>query len=90
MGFYFGIFLSPRSRTRPSDSLAATRTRGARDGRDRSSRRSESSPKREVVVSQTVRELVAGPGIEFVDRATHELKGIPGIWQLFALAPPET
>lgn len=43
----------------------------------------------EVVVSQTVRDLVAGTGIEFTDRATHELKGIPGTWQLFALAPPE-
>ncbi len=41
----------------------------------------------EVVVSQTVRDLVAGTGIEFSDRDTHELKGIPGIWQLFALAP---
>jgi class 3 adenylate cyclase/pimeloyl-ACP methyl ester carboxylesterase len=43
----------------------------------------------EVVVSQTVRDLVAGTGIEFSDRDTHELKGIPGIWQLFALAPSE-
>ena len=44
----------------------------------------------EVLVSQTVRDLVAGTGIEFTDRATHELKGIPGIWQLFALTPAET
>jgi len=41
----------------------------------------------EVLVSQTVRDLVAGTGIELTDRASHELKGIPGTWQLFAVAP---
>ena len=40
----------------------------------------------EVLVSQTVRDLVAGSGISFADRGTHELKGIPGSWQLFAVA----
>jgi class 3 adenylate cyclase/pimeloyl-ACP methyl ester carboxylesterase len=40
----------------------------------------------EVLVSQTVRDLVAGSGIRFLDRGTHELKGIPGSWQLFAVA----
>jgi class 3 adenylate cyclase len=40
----------------------------------------------EVLVSQTVRDLVAGSGIRFLDRGTHELKGIPGTWQLFAVA----
>jgi len=40
---------------------------------------------REVVVSSTVRDLVAGSGIEFTDRGTHELKGIPGEWRLFAV-----
>jgi pimeloyl-ACP methyl ester carboxylesterase len=40
---------------------------------------------REVVVSSTVRDLVAGSGIEFADRGTHELKGIPGEWRLFAV-----
>jgi class 3 adenylate cyclase/pimeloyl-ACP methyl ester carboxylesterase len=43
----------------------------------------------EVLVSQTVCDLVAGTGIEFTARATEELKGIPGTWQLFALAPSE-
>jgi class 3 adenylate cyclase len=38
----------------------------------------------EILVSQTVRDLVAGSGIAFDDRGTHELKGIPGAWQLFA------
>jgi class 3 adenylate cyclase len=39
----------------------------------------------EVVVSQTVRDLVAGSGIEFEDRGTHSLKGIPGEWRLYAV-----
>lgn len=39
----------------------------------------------EVLVSRTVKDLVAGSGIEFLDRGTAELKGIPGEWQLFAV-----
>jgi pimeloyl-ACP methyl ester carboxylesterase len=39
----------------------------------------------EVVVSSTVRDLVAGSDIEFSDRGTHELKGIPGEWRLYAV-----
>jgi class 3 adenylate cyclase len=38
----------------------------------------------EVLVSQTVKDLVAGSGIEFEDRGAHELKGVPGEWRLFA------
>lgn len=38
----------------------------------------------EVLVSRTVTELVAGSGIEFTDRGEHELKGVPGSWQLFS------
>jgi class 3 adenylate cyclase len=40
----------------------------------------------EVLVSRTVVDLVAGSGIEFVDRGEHKLKGVPGNWQLFAVA----
>jgi len=40
----------------------------------------------EVLVSRTVKDLVAGSGIEFADRGTHELKGIPDEWQLYAAA----
>jgi class 3 adenylate cyclase/pimeloyl-ACP methyl ester carboxylesterase len=40
----------------------------------------------EVLVSSTVRDLVAGSGIEFEDRGEHELKGVPGSWRLFAVA----
>ena len=38
----------------------------------------------EVLVSQTVKDLVAGSGIAFEDRGAHELKGVPGEWRLFA------
>jgi len=38
----------------------------------------------EVLVSSTVRDLVAGSGLRFSDRGTHPLKGIPGEWRLFA------
>jgi class 3 adenylate cyclase/pimeloyl-ACP methyl ester carboxylesterase len=37
----------------------------------------------EVLVSSTVRDLVAGSRIEFVDRGEHELKGVPGSWRLY-------
>jgi class 3 adenylate cyclase len=39
----------------------------------------------EVLVSNTVRDLVAGSGIQFSDRGAHALKGIPGEWRLFAV-----
>jgi class 3 adenylate cyclase/pimeloyl-ACP methyl ester carboxylesterase len=39
----------------------------------------------EVVVSGTVKDLVAGSGIEFRDRGAAELKGVPGEWRLFAV-----
>jgi class 3 adenylate cyclase len=39
----------------------------------------------DVVVSSTVRDLVAGSGIGFLDRGGHDLKGVPGHWQLFAV-----
>ena len=38
----------------------------------------------EVLVSQTVKDLVVGSGIEFEDRGTHTLKGVPGEWRLYA------
>lgn len=40
----------------------------------------------EVLVSGTVKDLVAGSGIEFEDRGAHELKGVPGEWRLFAVS----
>jgi pimeloyl-ACP methyl ester carboxylesterase len=40
----------------------------------------------DVLVSQTVKDLVAGSGIEFADRGLAELKGVPGEWKLYAVA----
>ena len=40
---------------------------------------------REVLVSSTVKDLVAGSGINFIERGEHELKGVPGPWRLFAV-----
>lgn len=39
----------------------------------------------EVLVSRTLPDLVAGSGLEFDDRGEHELAGVPGHWQLFAV-----
>jgi class 3 adenylate cyclase len=39
---------------------------------------------REVLVSRTVRDLVAGSGLTFIDRGEHELKGVPDRWQVYA------
>ena len=39
----------------------------------------------EVLVSRTVKDLVAGSGLRFEDRGSHTLKGVPDDWQLFAV-----
>jgi class 3 adenylate cyclase/pimeloyl-ACP methyl ester carboxylesterase len=39
----------------------------------------------EVLVSRTVKDLVAGSGLQFVDRGEHDLKGIPDAWRLYAI-----
>jgi class 3 adenylate cyclase len=41
---------------------------------------------REVLVSSTVKDLVAGSGIEFEDRGEHTLKGVPGTWRIYLAA----
>ena len=45
---------------------------------------SQASPG-EVLVSGTVKDLVAGSGLTFDDRGAYELKGVPGEWRLYAL-----
>jgi class 3 adenylate cyclase len=40
----------------------------------------------EILVSSTVKDLVAGSGLTFDDRGTHELKGVPGDWRLYSVA----
>jgi class 3 adenylate cyclase len=39
----------------------------------------------ELLVSSTVKDLVVGSGLDFDDRGTHELKGVPGEWRLYAV-----
>jgi class 3 adenylate cyclase len=39
----------------------------------------------EVLVSSTVKDLVAGSGLSFLDRGTQGLKGVPDDWHLFAV-----
>jgi len=41
----------------------------------------------EVLVSRTVKDLVAGSGLTFEDRGEHQLKGIPDAWHVFVLVP---
>jgi class 3 adenylate cyclase len=42
----------------------------------------------DVRVSSTLRDLVIGSGLEFDDRGSYQLKGVPGEWRLFAVASP--
>jgi class 3 adenylate cyclase len=39
----------------------------------------------QVLVSSTVKDLVAGSGLRFADLGLHALKGVPGEWRLFAV-----
>jgi class 3 adenylate cyclase len=41
----------------------------------------------EVLVSSTVKDLVAGSGLQFNERGAAELKGVPGEWRLFSIEP---
>jgi class 3 adenylate cyclase/HAMP domain-containing protein len=43
----------------------------------------------EILVSGIVKDLVAGSGLEFSDRGEHELKGVPGLWRLYAVEVSE-
>jgi class 3 adenylate cyclase len=38
----------------------------------------------ELLASSTVKDLVTGSGITFIDRGSHSLKGVPGEWRLFS------
>jgi class 3 adenylate cyclase len=40
-----------------------------------------------VLVSSTVKDLVAGSGLEFEERGEHQLKGVPGTWRLYEAVP---
>jgi class 3 adenylate cyclase len=41
----------------------------------------------EILVSRTVKDLVAGSGLRFEDAGEHELKGVPDSWQLYRWTP---
>ena len=41
----------------------------------------------EILVTSTVRDLVAGSGLVFEERGERELKGVPGAWRLYAVSP---
>lgn len=43
----------------------------------------------EILVSRTVQDLVVGSELRFRQRGTHELKGVPGTWDLYAIEPGE-
>jgi len=43
----------------------------------------------EVLVSSTVKDLVAGSGLQFTERGEQELKGVPGSWRLYAVEAPQ-
>jgi class 3 adenylate cyclase len=38
-----------------------------------------------VLVSSTVKDLVAGSGLRFHERGAHELKGVPGDWHIYSV-----
>jgi class 3 adenylate cyclase len=44
----------------------------------------------EVLVSSTVKDLVAGAGLQFSDRGDHTFKGVPGTWRLFSVTSSRT
>jgi class 3 adenylate cyclase len=44
---------------------------------------------REVLVTETVKGVVAGAGLSFCERGSHELKGLPGVWPLYAAIAPQ-
>jgi class 3 adenylate cyclase len=39
----------------------------------------------EIMVSSTVKDLLAGSGLNFISRGDHQLKGVPGSWHLYAV-----
>ena len=44
-------------------------------------------PARRDLTSRTVKDLVVGSGLTFQERGAHDLKGVPGQWQLYAATP---
>ncbi len=74
-----------RARRAPHGRGRARRRQGRRDRRQHRRARRGTGGAGEVLVSGTVKDLVAGSGLEFEDRGVAALKGIPGEWRLFAV-----
>jgi len=92
-GSVIAALLLSRRITRPLRTLATaavaiaggeTRQRIEVGGPDEIGRLAGLAEPGEVLVSGTVRDLVAGSGLSFADRGEHELKGVPGTWHLYA------
>jgi len=62
------------------------RRQGGWDRRELGARVGSAAGASEVLVSQTVKDLVVGSGAEFEERGERELKGIPGTWRLYAVS----
>jgi class 3 adenylate cyclase len=63
---------------------ARNRTRSFRDG-ELTGRLIGATGGGDIVVSTTVKDLVAGSALTFADCGEHELKGVPGSWRLFTV-----
>jgi pimeloyl-ACP methyl ester carboxylesterase len=75
----------PGTERPPHRRMRGRRRQAGRDRRPYGRARGGCRGRREVLVSQTVRDLVAGSGIEFEDRGLHELKGFDEPRRLFAV-----
>ena len=64
---------------------AALRTAVSSSSRPVGARVSALAGANDVLVSSTLRDLVIGSGLEFEERGSYELKGVPGEWRLFAV-----
>ena len=82
------------ARARPRGARRPAHRRGARSSATTSAASPSTSPRAswrdagpgEVLASSTVQDLVVGSGLRFEDRGRHELRGVPGEWQLWKLA----
>ena len=74
----------PRARGRAHRRVRGDGRRHRRHRRPHRRARERAGRPGEVLVSRTVKDLVAGSGIEFAERGAHELKGVPDTWELHA------
>jgi len=65
--------------------VRARRRKGCRHRRPHGARLAALAAPGEVLVSSTVKDLVAGSGLAFRDQGSHQLKGLPGEWRAYAV-----